>query len=75
MGLKTNLKKIGTSHHVLIPSSIIKVFGLLEFTEEYEYRISVENDGARIILNRTKKLDKCQTTLDQIHTFKKGDNI
>lgn len=72
MILKTNLKKIGTSHHMLIPSSIIQVYDLLKYTPDYEYGITVENEGKRIILTRVKKKDsEKQTTLNK---FKKDDD-
>ncbi len=72
MIFKTNLKKIGTSHHTLIPSSIIQVYDLLKYTDKYEYVITVENEGKRLILNRVKKKDsEKQTTLSK---FKKVDD-
>ena len=58
MEIKTNLKKIGTSYHFLIPSAILKVYELLKYTDEYEYAISIENNGRRIVLNRVKKKSK-----------------
>lgn len=72
MLMKTNLKKIGTSNHFLFPSSIIKVYGLLNYTDTHEYAITIENEGKRIVLNRVKKKDsENQTTLDK---FKKDDD-
>jgi len=71
MELTTNLKKIGTSYHVLIPSSLIKVFKLLKYTEDYEYTIVAENDGKRIILNRVKKkVDEAQTKINDFEENK-----
>ena len=66
MELKTNLKKIGSSYHFLIPSSLIKVYNLLNYVYTHDYSVHVENEGKRIILNRKKKLsDEEQTTLDK----------
>lgn len=72
MLIKTNLKKIGASYQILIPSAILKVYNLLSFTDDYEYAITVENEGKRIILNRVKKKDtETQTSLDKFEEKKK----
>jgi antitoxin component of MazEF toxin-antitoxin module len=64
MELKTNIRKSGTSYQVIIPSSIIKVFNLLNFLDTHYYQVTVENEGKKIVLNR-KKHDKEQTTLEK----------
>ena len=75
MEIRTNIQKLGTSNYFLIPSSIIKVYNLLHFTKKYEYKISVELEGKRIVFDRVKKqYDTRQTTLSDKQTIETNQN-
>lgn len=64
MELRSKLLKQGGSYVLRVPMSLITVFNLLKYKDDYEWEVFVANKGRTIIYKRVKKIkDKAQTKL------------
>ena len=73
MTITTNLRKIGTSFHLLIPKSIVDVFRLEDFIPSHEYEAHVYKNGQTLSFRRVKK-QTAQDLINEIDTEKKDED-
>ena len=52
---KVGLTKVGESHYLLVPKTIVELFNLLVEKDDYEYEFILSKDKNSFIYKRVKK--------------------
>ncbi len=63
MELKVTPTKIGNSYYFRIPKPILFFYDMMSWLEDYDFKVSVYNNGRTLSYKRVKKEDKSQTKL------------